>query len=263
MNNTFRNRLRNSAFSAALAATIFGVGFAVAPVPAYAIYCSNCSTFYQQMMEYAEQVNTAINTAEQLVTQTNQYNNMVEQGTALPDNMYTNMYKDMERVVSIYNRSTALGRNVANLDSQFSNQYPGYKEYYENWVRNRGMSTGSINSMTQQYEQWSTNGRDNIKTSMQAANMNTSTFEDENTQLTRIVDKSQSAVGRQQAIQAGNQIASFTVQQLQKLRDLMATQMNMQANYMAQEQARSELDDAVRAGRRSAAVKNTAANKEY
>jgi P-type conjugative transfer protein TrbJ len=29
----------------------------MAPAPAYAIYCSNCSTFYQQMYEYAEAVN--------------------------------------------------------------------------------------------------------------------------------------------------------------------------------------------------------------
>jgi P-type conjugative transfer protein TrbJ len=47
---------------------------------AFAIYCSNCSTFYQQMFEYAEAVNTALNTAEQLSTQVQQYHNMVTQG---------------------------------------------------------------------------------------------------------------------------------------------------------------------------------------
>lgn len=61
----------------------------VTPTPAYAIYCSNCSTFYQQMFEYAEAVNTALNTAESLQTQIRQYQNMVVQGTGLPRSMFS------------------------------------------------------------------------------------------------------------------------------------------------------------------------------
>ena len=261
MKNIFRNKLRNGVFSAALTASIFGVGFAVMPVQAYAIYCSNCSTFYQQMMEYVEAVNTALNTAEQLTTQMNQYNNMVQQGTSLPENMYTDMVMDMQRVASIYNRTQALGRNISNLDTQFNTKYPGYQDYFDNFVRNSGTSTGS--AMPERYEEWSATGRANVKTAMEAANMNTSTFADEDAQLTQMVNRSQSAVGRQQAIQAGNQIAASNVQQLQKLRDLTATQLNMQANYMALQQERTDLDDAVRAQRSSGTIKNTAANKEY
>lgn len=72
---------------------------------AFAIYCANCSTFYQQMFEYAEAVNTALNTAEQLSTQVQQYNNMVTQGTSLPSSMFGRITQDLQRVASIYNRS--------------------------------------------------------------------------------------------------------------------------------------------------------------
>ena len=44
---------------------------------------------------------------------------------------------------------------------------------------------------------------------------------------------SQNSVGRLQAIQAGNQIAAQQVRQLQKLRQLMMTQMQMQSAFMA------------------------------
>lgn len=257
MNNIFRNKLRNGVVSAALAASIFGVGFAVMPVQAYAIYCANCSTFYQQMFDYVEAVNTALNTAEQLSTQIQQYNNMVQQGTSLPNSMYTSVTADLQRVASVYNRSQALGRNISNLDSQFNTKYPSYQEYLQNFVQSSG------SSMPDRYEKWSDNGRANVKTAMEAANMNTSTFADEDAQLSQMVSRSQSAVGRQQAIQAGNEIAASNVQQLQKLRDLVATQMQMQGNYMAQEQERTGLDDAVRAQRRNGTLKNTATNKEY
>lgn len=260
MKNTFRNKLRSNAFSVALTASIFGAGFAVAPSPVYAIFCSNCSTFYQQMMEYAEAVNTALNTAEQLSTQISQYNNMVQQGTNLPSSMHNSITSDMMRVASIYNRSQALGRNISNLDAQFNTQYPGYKTHLNDFVASSGTATGS---MPDRYEKWSDNGRANVKTAMEAANMNTSTFASENDQLDQMVARSQSAVGRQQAIQAGNEIAASNVQQLQKLRDLLATQMQMQGNYMAQEQERTDLDDAVRAQRSRGTIRNTAANKEY
>lgn len=261
MNNIFRKKLRNGALSAALTASIFGAGVAVAPTPAYAIYCANCSTFYQQMFEYVEQVNTALNTAEQLSTQVKQYQNMVTQGVSLPNSMFGRITADLQKVASVYNRSQALGRNVANLDTSFNTSFPGYQEYVKRFVQSSGRATGAVDS--QQYERWSKQGMDNVKSAMEAANMNTSTFESEDAHLEQLVARSQSSVGRQQAIQAGNEIAASNVQQLQKLRDLVATQMQMQGNYMAQEQERQGVDDALRAQRRGGELKNTATDKEY
>ncbi|MDN0096257.1 P-type conjugative transfer protein TrbJ [Yersinia rohdei] len=232
---------RCSVLSIALTSSILGVGLSVTPVPAYAIYCSNCSTFYQQMFEYAEAVNTALNTAEQLSTQIQQYNNMVTQGISLPSSMYGSITSDLQRVASIYNRSQALGRNVANLESQFNTQFPGYETYLQKFIQSSGKAT---DMMPDRYEKWSVQGFDNAKTAMQAAGMNTSTFADEDAHLDQLVSRSQSAAGRMQAIQAGNEISASNVQQLQKLRDLVATQITLQGNYMAQETERQATSDA-------------------
>ncbi len=255
MNSTFLVKLRNGALSAAVTASlVVGAGFIATPTKAYAIYCSNCSTFYQQMFEYAEQVNTALNTAEQL-------QNMVTQGVGLPNSMWGSIAADMKGIVNIYQRSQALGRNIQNLDSQFNTQVPGWQQYL-NEVANSGQYPAS-QTMPDRYEKWSQQGRDNVKTAMESANMNTSTFESEDAQLNRMVARSQSAAGRMQAIQAGNEINSQNVQQLQKLRDLVATQINMQGNYMAQEQNRRDLDDALRTQRRSGEIRQTGTNKGY
>lgn len=208
---------------------------------AFAIYCTNCSTFYQQMFEYAEAVNTTLNTAEQLSTQVQQYNNMLKQGTPLPNSMFGRITQDMQRVASIYNRTQSLGRNVANLDSQFNTQFPGYEAYLQKVVQSSGKGS---DVMPDRYEKWSAQGFDNAKTAMQAAGMNTSTFETEDAHLERLVNRSQSSAGRMQAIQAGNEIAASNVQQLQKLRDLVATQITLQGNYIAQETERQSVSDA-------------------
>lgn len=229
---------RGAALAVAMATTGLGVGLYITPAPAYAIYCSNCSTFYQQMFEYAEQVNTALNTAEQLQTQIQQYQNMVTQGTGLPDSMFGSIAADLKSVVNIYNRSQALGRQIQNMDSQFNTAFPGFDSYL-----NQAANSAEVPAQDR-YQKWSQQGRDNVKTAMEAANLNTSTFEPEDAQLARMVARSQSAIGRMQAIQAGNEIASQNVQQLQKLRDLIATQINMQGNYMAQQGDRKAASEA-------------------
>lgn len=229
---------RGAALAVAMATTSLSVALYMTPAPAYAIYCSNCSTFYQQMFEYAEQVNTALNTAEQLQTQIQQYQNMVTQGTGLPDSKFGSIAADLRSVVNIYNRSQVLGRQIQNMDSQFNTVFPGF-EYYLNQASNSAEAPAQ-----DRYQKWSQQGRDNVKTAMKAADLNTGAFESEDAQLARMISRSQSAVGRMQAIQAGNEIASQNVQQLQKLRDLVATQINMQGNYMAQQGDRTAASEA-------------------
>ncbi|HIE1643066.1 P-type conjugative transfer protein TrbJ [Pseudomonas aeruginosa] len=229
---------RGAALALAMASAGLGVTLYMAPAPAYAIYCSNCSTFYQQMFEYAEAVNTALNTAEQLSTQIQQYQNMVTQGTGLPDSMFGSIAADLKSVVNIYNRSQALGRQIQNMDAQFNTAFPGFESYL-----NQAANSAEVPARDR-YQKWSEQGRDNVRTALEAANLNTSTFESEDAQLDRMVARSQSAVGRMQAIQAGNEIASQNVQQLQKLRDLLATQINMQGNFMAQQGDRKAASEA-------------------
>ncbi|MCF7554543.1 P-type conjugative transfer protein TrbJ [Pseudomonas petrae] len=205
---------------------------------AYAIYCSNCSTFYQQMFQYAEEVNTSLNTAEQLKKQIQQYQNMITQGKSLPNSMFGSIATDLKSVVSIYNRSQSLGRELQNIDTQFNDKYPGFQSYLNGAANYTSLTT------EEHYQNWSEQGRDNVRSALDAANLNTSSFESEDTKLASMVARSQSAVGRMQAIQAGNEIASQNVQQLQKLRDLLATQINMQGNYMAQQGDRHDISDA-------------------
>lgn len=212
--------------------------FVFAQQNAFAIYCANCSTFYQQMFEYAEQVNTALNTAEQLQTQIQQHQIMVTQGTGLPDSVFGSIAADLKNVMKIYDRSQALGRQIQNMDSQFNTAFPDFNSYLN-------QAANSADSPTQdRYQTWSEQGRDNVKAALEAANLNTSTFESEGHQLDRMMTRSQSAVGRMQALQAGNEIASQNVQQLQKLRDLVATQINMQGNYLAQQGDRTAASEA-------------------
>lgn len=229
--------VRNGLLSAILMGVAGTTTFFAPSAPAYAIYCSNCSTFYQQMFEYAEQVNTALNTADQLRTQIQQYNDMIKQGMQLPDRIFNQITADLDRVKGVYQDAQSLGRNISNLDSRFREQFKGYESY----LQSKGTSNAAISD---QYRKWSKQGFDNARTAMKAAGINTSSFASEDAMLNQLVSRSQGAAGRMQAIQAGNEIAAQNVQQLQKLRDLVATQIQLQSNYMAQMQERASVIDA-------------------
>ncbi len=237
MNNISKTK---KSVTALLAGVIMASGLTFTPTQeaqALTYYCANCSTFYQQLGEYAQQVNTALNTADQLRVNIQQYNDMIKQGMQLPDRAFNQITNDLNRVKSVYNEAQSLGRNISNLDTKFREQYQGYDKY----LKNHGQAS---KAMPDRYKKWAAQGLDNARTAMQAAGMNTSTFASEDAMLNNLITRSQTSAGRMQAAQVGNEIAAQNVQQLQKLRDLVATQIQLQGNYMAQLQERQSVDDA-------------------
>lgn len=254
--------IRKGLLSAAIAAAIplaafLGTSTAVLyPTPAEAFFCSNCSTNIQQGMQYAKDIETALNTANQLQTQINQYNQMLKQGLQLPDSVFSSIRGNLQQVSNLYDSTKALGRNVANFDQQFRQEYKGYSDWLD--------STGQASKvMPERYDEWAQQGEDNARTAMKAVGVNVGTFESEDQALNRVIGRSAGAAGQMQAVQAGNEIAAQNVQQLQKLRDLMATQITMQGNYLAQQNERTAADDAFNEKFRQTPIQNSGRSKGY
>jgi len=214
-----------------------GIGSYSAMTPADAFFCANCATNVQQLHQYAKELETALNTAKQLKTQMQQYEDMVKQGLKLPQSKFQSVTSDLKAVTDLYTNTQSIGRSASNLDQQFRRQYPGFEAYLQKTDTNHP-------AVPDLYKKWSEQGMDNARTAMSATSANTAMFKAEDSRLSDLVSQSQSAQGRMQAIQAGNQIAAQNVQQIQKLRDLVATQITMQTNYMAQQQERQAQSDA-------------------
>jgi len=229
---------------------LFGTSvFYSAPTSAVTVYCTNCGNWRTQLLEKAAAVKTQINTANQLL-------DAIEQAKSLPNQMSLDITHDLQQIINIYNNSRLIGKDVENIEKEFRMQYKGYAHYLE--------STGQASLvMPERYEQWASSGLDNVRVALEAASINVSSFDNESDMLDRMLSRSGTAVGRLQAIQAGNEIAILNVQQLQKLRDMIQTQLIMQANYMALEIERQAVDDANREIFRSVRPINTGNYKEF
>lgn len=245
-----RKNIRRGTVALSIAAALFGASvFYSAPTAALTVYCSNCGNWWTQALEKIEAVNTQINTAKQL-------QDALKQAMSLPDRMYRDITGDLQKVVSVYNDARSIGKDMANIENDFRQQFKGYENYLN--------STGKASVvMPGRYEQWASSGLDNARTALEAAGINVSSFDDESKLLDGVLSRSSSAAGRLQAIQAGNEIAAQNVQQLQKLRDMMQTQITMQANYVATETERRAVDDANREKFSAVRPTNSGRNKEF
>lgn len=252
MSNTSSSRVVAFALASALA---FSGTSQPVPASAFTVVCTNCSTTFQQAIQMAKEIETAINTAQQLKTQIDQYNDMLRHGRALPSTLVRRMTNDLQRLQSLYRQSKALSGGMADFDSEFRRQYKDYDSYLTQNGKN-------ATYMQDNYARWSEEGFESVRVAMHAAGMNVSSLDDEDELLAQMVERSKSAEGRLQAIQAGNEIAAQQVQQMMKLRQLMNTQIQSQSMWYAQELERQTIDDANRQQRRATKIKRGGA-KEY
>jgi P-type conjugative transfer protein TrbJ len=133
---------------------------------------------------------------------------------------------------SIVNKTNTIAYNASNLNQKFQKSFPGYevssnfKELYKN---NINMTQNTLNAV------------------LQSMGANAKNFQSENERLSFLQRQSQNARGQTQAIQAGSQIASEMVSQIQMLRQTIIAQTNAQTAFYAtqlqtQASARAELE---------------------
>lgn len=249
------NTLAKPARALALAATIAigTVGFS-APASAFTIYCTNCASTFQQAAQIAKEIETALNTAQSVRTQIQQYQDMLAQGKSLPANLVNRLTGDLQRLQSVYQQSKSLSGDLTDFDAKFRNQFKDYNSY----LTAKGTSASYMQS---NYSRWNEQGFESMRVAMRASGMNVSSIADEDDLLSQLVEKSQSASGRMQAMQAGNQIAAMQVQQMMKLRQLLNTQIQSQSMWYAQQMERQSIDDAGRQKRRTTTIDRSGGKK--
>jgi P-type conjugative transfer protein TrbJ len=230
-----RNFFKNSVLALSITAVVGGGAIYTPQAQAFA--CANCASEFTQMMNNFQLLTSNITQAQQLVTLFDQYSDMVKQGMGLSDSVFDSLTDDLQDLVSLYQSGTSLAHRMADIDERFRDEFKGYENYLAS------IGQGNMN-MSERYRKWADYGFDNTRLAMRSAQMQTSILNSEDAMLYQLVQRSATAQGRLQAIQAGNEIAAQQVQQMQKLREMIATQITLQGNWMAQQVERQAVDDA-------------------
>ena len=188
------------------------------------------ATEYTQLMNYATLIKQLQQQAQSYATLFQQYQQMVAQGQNLVQHPFTNLQNDLTQLFAIQNNGFRLAFTMAALDQQFRRTYQPF--------------VAGTQPFSQAYAQWNTGTLGMIQNSLDAAGLQAQQITSEQAAMNTIRNLMQSPQGQNQAIQIGNQIAVEQVNQFEKLRELMAANMqsdaaiaNMQLQTKAADQA--------------------------
>lgn len=220
-----------------LALCLFLTSVGEQPVNAQnAVICTNCGTEWTQLLNKAMMAKQIATQAQQLGTQINQYKNMLTNSNGVPTHVWGQAMQDFSKLQNLMRQSRSMAYSASNLDGQFSSRYGTYDSYLNQKMGARDWQN--------KYAQWSQEGSDNARYTLKGLGLQASQMQAEQDLMQQLQSMAGSAEGRMQALQIANMMAAQNVEQVMKLRQMMMLQLQMQANYLAQQQDRMAAQEA-------------------
>jgi P-type conjugative transfer protein TrbJ len=229
-----------------LTKTLLFAGFLV-PVPAQAFFFTGQATEWTQLLNNAELVGLAGQSAEQIQNQVTQigqlaeqiqnqlriYENMLQNTQQLPDHVWGQVEADLARLEQLVAQGDGIAFSLGHIDEVLKQRFESFAAFQA------GLANGA--SFSDSYQSWSDTNRETIAATLRAAGLTFEQFGSEEATMSQLRTMSASAIGQMQALQVGHDIAAQQVAQIQKLRGLMSQQVTMMATWYQSEQAAKDL----------------------
>jgi P-type conjugative transfer protein TrbJ len=174
------------------------------------------ATEYTQILNYLQLIGSLEKQVLMVENQLTQIADMAKHGVTITNQLFGTVASDISNLNQIVKTGQSLSYTMSNLDGTFRLRFPGYS---------------SSTNYGQSYQTWSQTSLDSTRGALNAAGLQNSQFSSDQALLKTLQGQSQSAVGRMQAIEVGNQIAENQAEQLMKLRQLMMADMQSKASY--------------------------------
>jgi P-type conjugative transfer protein TrbJ len=174
------------------------------------------ATEYTQILNYLQLIGSLEKQVMMVENQLTQIADMAKHGVTITSQLFGTVASDISNLNQIVKTGQSLSYTMGNLDGTFRLRFPGYS---------------SSTNYGQSYQTWSQTSLDSTLGALNAAGLQNSQFNSDEALLQTLQGQSESAVGRMQAIEVGNQIAENQAEQLMKLRQLMMADMQSKASY--------------------------------
>lgn len=185
------------------------------------------ATEITQLMNNAELVAIYSADLEQLAKQLQMYQNMVLNTANLPIQMWSSVESQLTSLVNAVSAVNGVVNATESAMSQIEHQFGngGLLDAYEMRLRN-----------------WNQGLNRQIGTAMQNMGLNANQFQTRQQALAQIQAASQSAAGRMQVLQAGNQIAGLMVNEMQSLHGTIISAEQARLSAVAIQENREQQD---------------------
>lgn len=176
--------------------------------------------------------------AQQIETQLNIYQNLLQNTTTLPSHMWGEVESDLNQLRSIVDQGQSISFSMGNADDVLQQRFQSYSSLRTNLP--------NAESFSSSYQTWSDTNRDTIASTLKAASLTADQFDSEEGTMSSLRSMSETADGQMKALQVGHEIAAQQVAQMQKLRGLVSQQMTMMGTWLQTEQTDKDLAQARR-----------------
>ena len=202
-----------------------GFGLMAKPVAAQVVTCANCGTELTQLANNLQLADQLARQVELVQSAIKRYENMVLNTKGLEAFRFGNSSSEIRQVTALLDQAKSLSITSTDLDGKFAAKYKDYSAYVRDKL--------DPQTLDAKYRQWSEDTNSSVLTTLKAANLQVSQIEgDEASDLAELESLATTAQGRMQALQVANQIALAAARQTQKLRLLILTQLQLQANFI-------------------------------
>jgi type IV secretion system protein TrbJ len=169
---------------------------------------------------------TALDLAESLVqtaTQVEMLRDMIENSIRGGSPEWGELVAIIDQLDDVLRTGQAITHSLENVSGRFKASYPGFDP---------------ADDYSKLYQQWSRELLDTLSATLAAAGVNARDARDVDEVLQKLSLRNRRAKGRMQALQIANSLASRELEELAKLRQLVATSISAQNVYLATTEAR-------------------------
>jgi P-type conjugative transfer protein TrbJ len=184
--------------------------------------------YEQQIQQYATQLQQAQTQIEHLEEAYKQTGAMV-QGIGNGNFNFSAIANDLSALNGVVQYGNGLAYSMANLDDEFNARFPGYGN--ANPTNYAGM-----------YRNWYNTNLDTAHSALKVAGLQYSQLNNDAALVRTLQQQSQNSTTLLQTLQVGNSLAAQELAELEKLRQLMLTDITSKATYQAQQAASAQAD---------------------
>ncbi len=241
---------------ALLIALLFNINAKVNAFAVDWVYCTNCSDKFTQALDRVtnlEQLQNMVKAYDEYVTQTmqqiqmvqqniEQYANMIQNTIQLPQQLIDKVTSDFQRIAQATQQLTTLRGDISALGQIHDALYLSQDGLKGLTSTAPAMVSEHNKALAQEWNKWSARVDEATQATFQLSGSqleelqkNAGEFQNYVNELLRTPE------GQQQALMAGNQLASLQIQEMRQLRELMATQIQSQLASQDKSEKESQL----------------------
>lgn len=173
--------------------------------------------------------------AEQITNQITMIQDMVYNTLTIPDQLFREVTQVYREIKGVIDKTRGIAYNLSNMDDELKRRFKGYGDLSK---------LAKVADFSKEYRNVVETQMETVRTTMEAIGVSFEELvKDDTSALQELQRKASSAKGRNELIQATNQLLGFLAEDAMKLRQLQMMQAQMAGTAYEAERARSDLSD--------------------